>query len=290
MAISIPETLAGISLNCHPETDGLRTVVFMVFSVSEAFLPDGIGQDRDMAPERSTVLFEISPGQGEPSLRFVALSEGLTVSSVDGRSVGSVTVDLASASIQRRASQGRRGLLARAVLRSAEEEPSVVWDVTAGLGRDAMTLALLGCRVVAFERDPLLGMLLLDGHRRALAASGDIAAAAGRLTIRIEDSRGALLQAIDRNQRPDIVLLDPMFPEGKGRAAVKKEATLIRLLVGEGANIQQDEELFSLAMKVATERVVVKRSLRAPPITESLQAEATFSGKSVRVDRYRVRS
>lgn len=244
----------------------------------------------DMSSKQPPHAFEVSPRHDAATLLFEQRPDGLTVSSTSGRNFGSICVDLASASIQRRVSQGRGGLLARAVLRSAKEEPPLVWDVTAGLGRDAMTLALLGCRVVAFERDPFLGMLLLDGHRRALSAGDDIAAAAQRLTVRIEDSRGALWAAIQRPERPDVVLLDPMFPEGKGRAAVKKEATLIRLLVGEGANIQQDEELFSLAMKVATERVVVKRSLKAPPIAESLQPEATFSGKSVRIDRYRVRS
>ena len=92
-------------------------------------------------------------------------------------------------------------------------------------------------------------------------------------------TRGAgAVAAIEGVKRPSLVALDVM------------RYTDHHLLVGEGANIQQDEELFSLAMKVATERVVVKRSLKAPPITESLQPEATFSGKSVRVDRYRVRS
>jgi hypothetical protein len=34
-------------------------------------------------------------------------------------------------------------------------------------------------------------------------------------------------------------------------------------------------------------RVVVKRSLRAPAIVESPPPQASFKGKSVRVDRYR---
>jgi hypothetical protein len=38
---------------------------------------------------------------------------------------------------------------------------------------------------------------------------------------------------------------------------------------------------------MATSRVVVKRSLRAPAIVESPPPQASFKGKSVRVDRYR---
>jgi 16S rRNA (guanine1516-N2)-methyltransferase len=95
--------------------------------------------------------------------------------------------------------------------------------------------------------------------------------------------------------RPDVIYIDPMFPEGNGKssgkgktAAVKKEAMLLRMLVGEGADPVQDEELFTLAMQVATARVVVKRSLRAPAIVESPPPQASFKGKSVRVDRYAI--
>ena len=243
-----------------------------------------------MNHEPTATSFDLSVRVDAPLLRFVGLPEGLTVQAEDRQQFGSITVDFVAPSILRRVQQGRGGLLAKAVLPDPEKPMPLVWDVTAGLGRDAMTLAYLGCQVVAFERNPLVGMLLLDAHRRALATAGEVKEAAGRLKICIEDACNVLARPDVITQRPDVILLDPMFPEGRGRAAVKKEATLIRLLVGEGANIQQDEELFSLAMKVATERVVVKRSLKAPPITESLQPEATFSGKSVRVDRYRVRS
>jgi hypothetical protein len=98
-----------------------------------------------------------------------------------------------------------------------------------------------------------------------------------------------------------VIYIDPMFPEGKkssksngkGKAAVKKDAMLLRMLVGEGADPVQDEELFTLAMQVATMqsstvRVVVKRSLRAPAIVESPPPQASFKGKSVRVDRYAI--
>ena len=213
----------------------------------------------------------------------------------DGKAFGAITVDLASASILRRAKQGRGGLLAKAVLPAAGQPMPLVWDVTGGLGRDAMTLALLGCEVVAFERNPFVGMLLLDARGRALKEGGAVAEAAARLQIRIEDARHALGDASSIEEAPDVIYIDPMFPEGKkssksngkGKAAVKKDAMLLRMLVGEGADPVQDEELFTLSMPVAKSRVVVKRSLRAPAIVESPPPQASFKGKSVRVDRYR---
>ena len=125
-----------------------------------------------------------------------------------------------------------------------------------------------------------------------------MAEAAARLQIRIEDARSALGDASSSEEAPDVIYIDPMFPEGKksgkssgtssgkGKAAVKKDAMLLRMLVGEGADPLQDEELFTLSMQVAKSRVVVKRSLRAPAIVESPPPQASFKGKSVRVDRY----
>ena len=133
-----------------------------------------------------------------------------------------------------------------------------------------------------------------------MKGGGQVAEAASRLTIRIGNARSALGDASSIEKPPDVIYIDPMFPEGKkssksngkGKAAVKKDAMLLRMLVGEGADPVQDEELFTLAMQVATMqsstvRVVVKRSLRAPAIVESPPPQASFKGKSVRVDRYR---
>ena len=257
--------------------------------------------DSDDAATRTR--FVLSPRRGCGLLRFEQRPEGLTVLPDDGKAFGAITVDLASASILRRVQQGRSGLLAKAVLSAAGAPMPLVWDVTGGLGRDAMTLALLGCEVVAFERNPFVGMLLLDARSRALKGDRQIAEAASRLTIRIGDARTAM-RADESNStapgsgRPDVIYIDPMFPEGNGKnsgkgktagkkAAVKKDAMLLRMLVGEGADPVQDEELFTLAMQVATSRVVVKRSLRAPAIVESPPPQASFKGKSVRVDRYR---
>ncbi|NCF99996.1 MAG: class I SAM-dependent methyltransferase, partial [Planctomycetia bacterium] len=144
-----------------------------------------------------------------------------------------------------------------------------------------------------FERDPFLGMLLLDGHRRALQridATGD---AARRLTVRIEDASDALSRVSEEaplgneTRRPDAILIDPMFPEGKNKAAVKKDAVLLRMLVGEGADTAADEALLKASLAMATWRVAVKRPLKAPKIVESPPPQATFKGKSVRIDRYR---
>ena len=90
----------------------------------------------------------------------------------------------------------------------------------------------------------------------------------------------------EETRRPDAILIDPMFPEGKNKAAVKKDAVLLRMLVGEGADPAADEALLRASLEMATWRVAVKRPLKAPKILETPLPQATFKGKSVRVDRY----
>ena len=244
----------------------------------------------------SSTSFELFPpgGSGDAlSLRFEMRDSGLTVVPAAGDAFGAITVDLGSASVERRVAQGRGGLLAKALLPTPDKPMPLVWDVTAGLGRDAMTLARLGCEVVAFERDPFLGMLLLDGHRRALQRTDATGDAARRLTVRIEDASDALSRVSEEaplgneTRRPDAILIDPMFPEGKNKAAVKKDAVLLRMLVGEGADTAADEALLKASLAMATWRVAVKRPLKAPKIVETPPPQATFKGKSVRIDRYR---
>ena len=238
----------------------------------------------------SSTSFELSPPQWSRdavSLRFEMREAGLTAMPSAGDAFGAITVDLGSASVERRVAQGRGGLLAKALLPTPDKPMPLVWDVTAGLGRDAMTLARLGCEVVAFERHPFLGMLLLDGHRRALQRDDATGEAARRMTVRVEDAHWALARISEEERRPDAILIDPMFPEGKNKAAVKKDAVLLRMLVGEGARPQEDEALLRAALAMATWRVAVKRSLKAPKILETPPPQASFKGKSVRVDRYR---
>ncbi|MCH8921951.1 MAG: class I SAM-dependent methyltransferase, partial [Planctomycetes bacterium] len=86
-------------------------------------------------------------------------------------------------------------------------------DATAGLGRDAVTLAARGCRVTAIERSGVLAALLRDGLARATAAEKawlrDIAE---RVTLVVGDARDTL-RDMTGTDAPDAVYLDPMYAE-----------------------------------------------------------------------------
>jgi 16S rRNA (guanine1516-N2)-methyltransferase len=180
---------------------------------------------------------------------------------------GPLYVDFASAGAARRRDAGRRLPLARAVGVKGDVRPSVL-DATAGLGRDAYALHALGCHVTAVERSPLIAALLRDGLARAGA----------KLPVIVADACDCMA-ALAENARPDVVYLDPMFPERRKSAAVRKEMQYMQLLLGP----DDAEALFVAALRCARQRVVVKRPAHAPQLG---RPNHTLEGRTVRFDVY----
>lgn len=155
----------------------------------------------------------------------------------------------------------RFGLLFKAV--GFGSGPVNVLDATAGLGRAAFRLAYHGCRVTAIERSPILFALLKDGLDRADRVPEIHEHLGGRLHVLRDDTRG-YLQQLPMDNAPDVVYLDPMFPEKKKSALVKVEMRILRRLIGDDLDAG---ELFEAARAVARHRVVVKRDRNAEPLS-----------------------
>jgi 16S rRNA (guanine1516-N2)-methyltransferase len=81
---------------------------------------------------------------------------------------------------------------------------------------------------------------------------------------------------------PDVVVLDPMFPERGKSALVKKPMRLFHSLVGTDPDA---DGLLEWAMAKARRRVVVKRPLHAPALG-GLTPSLSYKGKAVRFDVY----
>ncbi len=172
---------------------------------------------------------------------------------------------------------GRQQLLARAVGLHRKKNLTIC-DISAGIGADAFVLASLGADVVMVERSPIIAALLEDGWRRAQQTEW-IRLLSWRLIC--ADSRDFLL-SLTAGQFPQIIYFDPMFPERKKSALVKKAMRLLRKVVGEDNDAP---ELLALALKTARERVVVKRPRLAPPIPGPAPS-FTLAGQSSRFDIY----
>lgn len=199
---------------------------------------------------------------------------------------GPLVVDfLDGAAAWRHAHTGKQDLLARAVgLGKSSREAPLVLDATAGLGRDAAALCWLGCRVIALERNFIIYKLLEDSVFRAFEAEAEAAQdIRDRLVVGRADAAD-YMTALAPQARPDVVYLDPMFPERRKSAAVKKEMQYLQVLLGEDEG--DGLTLFATALKTARVRVVVKRPLHAPEIAPSPKPTNRHEGKAVRLDVY----
>ena len=139
-----------------------------------------------------------------------------------------------------------------------------VLDATAGLGRDALVLAHLGCRVQLLERSAVLHAMLEAGLRQAEVAQ-QTAAAAGvptlaalrRLTLQHAEARDCFAAiALGQQPQPDVIYLDPMFPPRSGSAKAKKDITALHGLLGSESDLAG---LLRAALPCARYRVVLKR-------------------------------
>lgn len=193
---------------------------------------------------------------------------------------GQVWVDFSGAATRYRRLHGGGELLAKAVGR--RHQPTV-WDATGGLGRDSFVLAGLGMNIHIFERHPAVYCLLADGLTRAQTHS-ETATVAARLILHHADAALLMPKLILEFGRPQVVYLDPMYPERHKSAAVKKEMAFFHELVG---TAQNDTALFDTACAVSDRRVVVKRP-RLGSFLCGRRPDYQYTGKSTRFDVYQM--
>ena len=230
------------------------------------------------------------PADAEPPARayypflLSLAADGLAL--VQGKS--RIAVDFtAGASQHRRLHGGGRGQpIAKAVgLKSGNITPRVL-DCTAGLARDAFVLASLGCQVELIERSPLVHALLQDGLLRAQGATDPaVREIVARMSLLSGDA-AALMAAYPSSERPDVVYLDPMFPERRKQAAVKKDMAAFHTLLG---GDEDADRLLLPALALARCRVVVKRPRHAPFLAGE-KPSISLQGESTRFDIYPLRS
>lgn len=173
----------------------------------------------------------------------------------------------------------RKDALARATGWKGGYRPPVI-DLTAGLGRDAWALAAGGCEVTVVERHPVVRCLLADALARA-AVDPALGEVAGRLTLVGGDVLSGVPPALPVCAET-VWYLDPMFPERRKSALVKKPMRIFHRLVGEDADAGA---LFAWARRQPGARWVVKRPPGAPTIDAST-SEIEYRSGRLRFDCY----
>lgn len=196
--------------------------------------------------------------------------------------IGAVYVDFVSgkAAHRRKFGGGKGQDLAKAIGLHKIKNPSVI-DATAGLGRESFVLATLGCQVTALERNPMVHALLQDGLQRAQEAY-DLALKQIIENITLHHIAAQDYLAQLKQDVPDVIYLDPMFPERQKSAQVQKEMRFFHEVVGDDTD---DDVLLEQARYKAKKRVVVKRP-RLAPLLADCEPNFVIKGKAIRFDVY----
>lgn len=219
----------------------------------------------------------------DPNYEFILVftDEYVGLHKTSERKFAPFHIDFTSGKMQYRSKHAglRKELIARAMGAKPSEHPRIV-DATAGLGRDSFILATLGFEVTLLERSPILYTLLKDALLRA--QNSPVTAPIAQRMHLIHSDAIEWLRQLSPSEYPDVVYLDPMFPERQKSASVKKDMAYLQELLGKD---QDADNLLNVALTCAGKRVVVKRPRLAANIAE-IAPNYSLDGKSSRFDVY----
>lgn len=145
-------------------------------------------------------------------------------------------------------------------------KPSRVIDASCGSAKDALQVWRWGQQVTAYERNPMVYVLLWDALRRHEIPNFELhfGEATGQTFI-----------------KSDVIMYDPMFAHtDKKKSLPRKEMQLFKNVVG--PDLDQDKVLANL-LKSGAARVVIKRPAKLKP---RIVPNHSFSGKTIRYDVY----
>ncbi|GAB1266510.1 class I SAM-dependent methyltransferase [Aurantivibrio infirmus] len=229
-------------------------------------------------------------GEGLSSvLALVYKKNGVVLRNLSDMAMGDVSVDFVEGKLGfRRRQQSFQSDLAKAVGVQSKIKPKV-WDLTAGFGADGFGLACLGCSVKFIERNPVVYCLLESGLAKAknyavLHDDAELVEILSRIELTNAESKDSL--RLLSAEKPDVICIDPMFPERSKSAKVKKGMQVFHQLVGADGD---SSELLELALRAAVYRVVVKRPLHAELLSMH-RPNHQIKGKTIRFDVYTLKS
>lgn len=209
---------------------------------------------------------------GTAALALVHTGKRLELRHYGSEKIGAVYTDPHSNDIRRRVSAGRQQPFARALGLHKSNRLRVL-DATAGLGRDSLVLAMLGCRVSLLERQPILHALLDDVLRQCSETLHQ--------ELQLLPCQEAGLFLGTKSEDFDAIYLDPMYASERRKALPKKEMQLVREICGEDT----DADTLLLHAINGARRVVVKRSPHARVLAKR-KPSYQLTGNRVRYDVY----
>ena len=252
-------------------------------SLSIAVWPSGADQyDRAVKLARRLTIPLVQTETREYEFLLFCSANGLGLKQTGKNDLGPIMISFTNPTMIYRLKHGggRGQALARAVGLKKGWQPSVI-DATAGLGRDGFILASLGCQVHMLERSPILAVLLEDALLRAEHSQLTAGIRKEHLQFSHADSM-EFLQNLRSQDYPDVIYLDPMYPERTKSSLVKKEMRMLRRVAGYDRDAA---ELLTIALGCIRNRVVVKRPRLASTLGK-IRPSHQITGKTSRFDVY----
>ena len=208
--------------------------------------------------------------------RLVLLERGLVLT--DGKL--ELTADFTGMLRRIRRGNLQNEMLVKAVRIRGSGEVLSVLDATAGLGEDSLLLAAAGFRVTLYEYDPMIAALLRDSLTRA-SELAELREIVSRMTFFEGDSIPAMRKLSTRPEgRPDVILLDPMFPRRQKSAMIGKKFQLLQQLE---QPCTDEKELLGAAIAAEPKKIVIKRPVKGPYLA-GMKPDYSLTGKAIRCD------
>ncbi|CAL4324691.1 class I SAM-dependent methyltransferase [Buchnera aphidicola] len=157
-----------------------------------------------------------------------------------------------------------------------------VLDSTAGVGKDSFIFFSHGCKVTMVEKNPILSILLYDGLYRGF--QNHKIGILMKKNIQLIYNTSNNLKKI-KILKPDVIYLDPMFPQKKKKSLPKKNMQTIQKLIG---NDTDSHILFQQCKQFAKNRIVVKRKMTSKYISNDLP-DFNIKTKKHRFDIYLIK-
>jgi len=138
-------------------------------------------------------------------------------------------------------------------------ESKLIWDLCGGWGEDGLMMALWSHNVVSYESSPVVHLLA----QRALEKFTHQQAPDIKIKRMHAKAEDALAKA---NQKPEVIYLDPMYPQTKSKALNQSEMRYLKPLANNSDNALR---LLETSLNVATESVILKRPIKAEILLQS---------------------
>lgn len=190
-----------------------------------------------------------------------------------------ITVDWTEESLLKRFAQTSAKEILIQALWSKKSKPTVLYDMTTGMGTDSFIASKFFQKLILVERNPIMHLLLQDGLRRALAHD-KASKFAQKVTLLHADSQVVLSGNIEKNlPKPEVIYFDFMF-ENKKTQSTKNMEMLRALESQEGLHDESLQQRTLIETAIQTSARVVLKAKRLPLVL-TMAPKKVYSGKVV---------